>query len=199
MHLAIRYYRVDPDSVEEVMRRVDEGFVPIISSAPGFLAYYALNGEDGTLATVSIFEDQSGAQESVRMAKDFVEEDLASLIPDSPEVLAGEVVVHEASEEEGQGGHASIRRYQINQGASSEALQQFHEGIVPVLDESSGFVAYYGLEADNEIAAVNIFEDRSGAEESNQVAADYVNENLSSILPLSPQITVGEIAIYKTK
>ena len=38
MHLAIRYYRVDPDSVEEVMRRVDEGFVPIISSAPGFLA-----------------------------------------------------------------------------------------------------------------------------------------------------------------
>ncbi len=199
MYLAIRYYQVDPDSVEEVIQRVNEGFVPTVSNAPGFLAYYALNGEDGALATVSVFEDQSGAEESVRMAKDFVEKDLASLVPDSPEVLAGQVVVHEASEEEGQGEYASIRRYQINQGASSEALQQFHEGIVPILDESEGFVAYYGLEAENEIAAVNIFEDRSGAEESNQVAADYVNENLSSILPLPPEITVGEVAIYETK
>jgi Antibiotic biosynthesis monooxygenase len=199
VHLAVRYYRVDPDSVDEVIRRINEGFVPTISDAPGFLAYYALDAEDGVLATVSVFEDRSGAEESIRMAKDYVNEDLSSLIPDPPEVMAGEVVVHEASEEEEQGGYASIRRYQINQGATSEALKQFHEGIVPVLDESPGFVAYYGLEAENEIAAFNIFEDRSGAEESNQVAADYVNENLSSILPLPPEITVGEIAIYKTK
>jgi hypothetical protein len=31
------------------------------------------------------------------------------------------------------------------------------------------------------------------------VAADYVNQNLSSILPLPPEIAVGEIVIYKTK
>ncbi len=143
MHLAIRYYRVDPDSVDEVIRRVNEGFVPIISDAPGFLAYYALDAGDGVLATVSVFENRSGAEESTRMAKDYANEDLGSLIPDPPKVMAGEVVVHETSEKEEQGGYASIRWYQINQGATSEALQQFHEGIVPVLDESPGFVGYF--------------------------------------------------------
>jgi hypothetical protein len=89
MYLAIRYCQVEPVSVEEVIQRINEGFVPTVSNTPGFLAYYALNGEDGTLATVSVFEDQSGAEESVRIAKDSIEKDLASLIPDPPEVLAG--------------------------------------------------------------------------------------------------------------
>ncbi len=43
MYLAIRYYQVDPDSVEEVIQRVNEGFVPTVSNAPGFLAYYVLS------------------------------------------------------------------------------------------------------------------------------------------------------------
>jgi hypothetical protein len=106
VYLGIRYCQVQPDSVEEVIQRINEGFVPTISSAPGFLAYYALNGKDDTLATICVFEDQSGAEESVRIAKDFIEKDLASLIPDPPEVLAGQIVVHEVSEEEGQGGYA---------------------------------------------------------------------------------------------
>ena len=94
MHLAVRYYRVDPDSVDEVIRRVNEGFVPTISDAPGFLAYYTLATGDGVLATVSVFEDRSGAEESVRMAKDYVNEELASLIPDPPEITVGEIAIY---------------------------------------------------------------------------------------------------------
>ena len=30
MHVAIRRYQVDPASAEEVMRQVNEGFIPII-------------------------------------------------------------------------------------------------------------------------------------------------------------------------
>ena len=30
MFAAIRYYRTDPDSIESVVQRVKEGFVPII-------------------------------------------------------------------------------------------------------------------------------------------------------------------------
>lgn len=199
MHLAIRRYRVDPDSVDEVMRRVDEGFVPIISEASGFLGYYALDAGEGRLATISVFEDQAGAEQSNEMAADYVQENLASLLPDPPEITAGEVEVHEASTEGERGSYATIREYQINQGAVDEALRQFNEGIVPILKNSTGFVEYYGLGAENRIAAVNIFESQTEAEESNAVAADYVEENLPSILPLSPEITAGKVVVYETR
>ena len=95
MHVAIRRYQTDPASVEEIMRHVNEGFIPIIKDAEGFLAYYALNSGAGEIATVSVFEDQAGAEESIRMAADWVRQNLAALLPDPPEITAGEVEAHE--------------------------------------------------------------------------------------------------------
>ena len=95
MHVAIRRYQLDPASAHEVMRQVNEGFIPIIKDADGFLAYYALNAGAGEIATVSIFEDQAGAEESIRMAADWVRQNLAALLPNPPEITAGEVEAHE--------------------------------------------------------------------------------------------------------
>jgi quinol monooxygenase YgiN len=95
MHVAIRRYQVDAASVDEVMRQVNEGFIPIIKNADGFLAYYALNAGAGEIATVSVFEDQAGAEESIRMAADWVRQNLAALLPNPPEISAGEVRAHE--------------------------------------------------------------------------------------------------------
>ena len=95
MHVAIRRYQTDPASVDEIMRQVNEGFIPIIKDAEGFLAYYALNAGAGEIATVSVFEDQAGAEESIRMAADWVRQNLAALLPDPPEITAGGVEAHE--------------------------------------------------------------------------------------------------------
>jgi hypothetical protein len=46
---------MDAEAVDELMRRVEEGFVPIISNAPGFIAYYALDAGEGVVASISIF------------------------------------------------------------------------------------------------------------------------------------------------
>ncbi len=73
----------------------DAIFIPIIKDADGFLAYYALNAGAGEIATVSVFEDQAGTEESVRMAADWVRQNLAALLPDPPEITAGEVGAHE--------------------------------------------------------------------------------------------------------
>lgn len=201
MYISIRRYQLDSDSLDEVVQRITEDFVPIISNASGFSAYYALEAEGGLLATVSVFEDKAGTENSNELASDWVEENLASLIDEPPEISAGEVEVHEVGKEQAHGGYATIRKYQINQGALDEALRQFNEGIVSILKERSGFVEYYGLkeEGEREIAAVNIFEDQAEAEESNKVAGDYVEENLSSLLPLSPEITSGEIVVNQKK
>lgn len=96
MYASIRRYKMDPGSVDELMRRVKEGFVPIISRGAGFMAYYAVNAGDGVVASISVFETQAGAEESNRMAASWVKENLAALLPTPPEITAGEVGVHQA-------------------------------------------------------------------------------------------------------
>ena len=95
MHVVIRRYQLDPGSVDEIMRQINEGFIPIIKDAEGFLAYFALNAGAGEIATVSVFEDQAGAEESIKMAADFIRQNMAALLPNPPEITAGEVGAHE--------------------------------------------------------------------------------------------------------
>ncbi|MCZ7462157.1 hypothetical protein [Streptomyces sp. WMMC940] len=76
----------------EAGRRVDEGFVPLMREIPGLLAYYWVDAGTGVMVSTSVFEDEAGAEESVRKAADFVRDHLAPLLPDPPEVMAGRVV-----------------------------------------------------------------------------------------------------------
>ena len=102
MYAAIRRYEIpNPDTVDELTQRLKEGFLPLISEVPGFVAYYAVyEGEfsglyegDVVLTTVSIFEDLAGAQRSTDAAADYVKENLATLLPQAPAVTVGDVVV----------------------------------------------------------------------------------------------------------
>jgi hypothetical protein len=95
MFAAIRRYHTDPDSIEEVARRVTEGFLPLISEMSGFVVYIALNAGQGEYGTVSVFEDQASAEESNRVAEQWVNENLRDLLP-APEFAAGEVVAYKA-------------------------------------------------------------------------------------------------------
>ena len=92
MYVAIRRYQLeDPGSVDEVLGRVHVGSIPIIKDAPGFLTYYALGSGRGAVTSVSVFEDQSAAEESNTKAADWVGQNLASMLPNPPEITAGEV------------------------------------------------------------------------------------------------------------
>ena len=93
MFASVRRYKVDPASIDELKRRVEEAFITIVSSVPGFVAYYVVGGDDGTVFSINIFEDQSNAEDSTRRAATWVEENIASLLPDVPEVTVGEVIV----------------------------------------------------------------------------------------------------------
>jgi hypothetical protein len=97
MYASVRRYELAAGAVDEVMRRVEEDFVQIIGQVPGFLAYYILDAWVGVVVSISIFTDQAGAEESNRMAADYVKENLASLLPNPPEIIAGEVKAHKAA------------------------------------------------------------------------------------------------------
>jgi hypothetical protein len=94
MHASIRRYEgVDSASVEEIIRRAGEGFVPIVSGVAGFVGYYIVDAGDGVLATISVFESEAAAEESNRAAASWVKENLAGLVPSPPQITAGEVRV----------------------------------------------------------------------------------------------------------
>jgi hypothetical protein len=96
MFAAIRRYHTDPDSVDEVARRVNEEFVPMISDMAGFVAYCVIDAGQGEIGSVSVFEDQQSAEESNRRAEEWVNQSLGELLPSPPDFAAGEVVAYKA-------------------------------------------------------------------------------------------------------
>jgi hypothetical protein len=69
--------------------------MPIISQTPGFIAYYGIATEDKVIATVSIFEDQAGVEESNQRAAEWVLQNLAHYVTGIPQITAGEVEFHQ--------------------------------------------------------------------------------------------------------
>jgi heme-degrading monooxygenase HmoA len=64
MFAAIRYYQADPPSIDEVVRRVQEDFVPLIRDMRGFASYFILvpSEREEDIVSVSVFEDQQSAE-----------------------------------------------------------------------------------------------------------------------------------------
>ncbi len=91
MYAAVRRYTGVTDPAE-AGRRVNEGFVPLIRRIPGLLAYYWVDAGNGTMISTSVFESEVGAEESIKKAAVFVRDNLASLLPNPPEVMSGQVV-----------------------------------------------------------------------------------------------------------
>ncbi len=90
MYASIRVYR-NAGYVDELAKLVDERFLPDISAAPGFRTHYAVDVGDGVVASARIFEGPADAEESNRMAADFMREDLASLLANPHDIASGEV------------------------------------------------------------------------------------------------------------
>ena len=93
MFASVRKYYIIPGTSEEFLRRVRRGFVPLISQVPGFRAYHVLQVRDDEVISVSIFDTQAGAEESVRRAADWVAKNIASFIQGLPEITVGQVKI----------------------------------------------------------------------------------------------------------
>jgi hypothetical protein len=65
----------------------------LINAVDGFRAYYVIRDPDGA-TTISVFDDQAGAEESTRVAAQWVGENLGELGLDPPHVTTGEVLLN---------------------------------------------------------------------------------------------------------
>ena len=95
MFAVIRHYLFDQKDSAEIDRLVHDGFVPLIRKAQGFVRYYWLDTGAGEGASLGVFKDKAGADESVRLAADFVRTKMATLLREKPEIIEGPIKAHE--------------------------------------------------------------------------------------------------------
>lgn len=95
MFAVIRHYHFDKKDSAEVDRLVREGFVPLIKKAKGFVRYYWLDTGDGEGASFGVFRDKAGADESVRLAAEYVREHMSKYLREKPEVIEGLIAAHD--------------------------------------------------------------------------------------------------------
>lgn len=93
MYISIRHYQFKPGTVAEVSRRVQEHFIPVISQAPGFIAYYVVTEENDRATSISIFESQAQAEASIQLAAEWVKKIVSDLVVGPPTLIAGEITV----------------------------------------------------------------------------------------------------------
>ena len=96
MYVAVRRYDgvTDPQKAGQM---VDEGFIPLISELPGFVAYYWVDAGDGVMISTSVFEHRDAEEQTNYVAGKFVAEHLAPLLPNPPQISSGEVVAYKGS------------------------------------------------------------------------------------------------------
>jgi hypothetical protein len=93
---SIRRYALRSGDVGELMHIVDQSFADQLSGLEGFEAYHALDCGHGEILSISLFRDQSTAEDSDDQALRFVRRHLAAFDIERTDVIGGAVRVSRA-------------------------------------------------------------------------------------------------------
>lgn len=93
MYAAIRQAKLKPGTSEEVIKRTNEGAVPLIAAAPGFKGYYMVLGDDGSVTTVSMFTDKAAAEACNAKLMDWIKQNVGPHLDGPPKAMEGRVAI----------------------------------------------------------------------------------------------------------
>jgi hypothetical protein len=202
---SIRRYRLLRGSMEELTRRVDEGFAEDIGRRPGFVAYEFMDCRDGEIITLSVFRDADQAEASRELAQRWTEENLQDLEFRRIEVLRGEILVSRAARDMLEPGHtgsarkfASVRRYRLRTGSIGELMHIVDEVFADEIEAMDGFEAYHALDCGGgELVSISLLRDQAAAEESDQRALEFVRRELGGFDIERTEVLGGDVVVSR--
>jgi heme-degrading monooxygenase HmoA len=100
MFTSIRKYNVRRGSAEQLARRVQEGFIPLLREMQGFRSYYLLDGGPDVLITISRFDSADEAFASNEKAAAWVRNNVLEFTKGMPEVMVGNTLIAEVREQD---------------------------------------------------------------------------------------------------
>jgi hypothetical protein len=98
MYASIRRYRMGAGSMDDAMHLADTELADRLAEEPGFVDYQAVDTGDGTITSMTIFEDEEQCLASNRIAAEFVREHLEAFQVERLAVFGGEVMVSRAAD-----------------------------------------------------------------------------------------------------
>ena len=107
--------------------------------------------------------------------------------------------------------YATVRHYTMGAGSLDALMHRVDEEFAPAISQEPGFVAYFVLHTspepglpfvaldpgDRTVEAIGIFHDKASAEQSNELAADYVRENLGEFELTLTELSGGEVLVSR--
>ena len=90
--------------------------------------------------------------------------------------------------------YATVRRYEGNAELADELKAREGE-VKDIVSNIPGFVAYYLIRSGNDTVSVSVYQDESGAQQSNDAARNWLGENLPDVAPSPPQISAGDVIV----
>ncbi len=204
MFASIRRYRLQRGSMEELTRRVDDGFAEDIGRRPGFVAYEFIDCGDGEILTLSVFRDADQAEASRELALRWTEENLQDLEFGRLEALRGEILVSRAARDMLEPGHAgaarkfaSVRRYRLRTGSIGELMHIVDEVFANAIEAMDGFEAYHAFDCRREIVSISLLRDQAAAEESDERALEFVRRDLADFDIERTEVIGGEVVVSR--
>lgn len=93
---------------------------------------------------------------------------------------------------------ANVRLYRIAAGQLDEAMHLADTELADRLAEEPGFVAYEVMATeDGNVCSMTIFEDREGADRSQDLAAEFVRDHLSGMEVERTGSMIGEVMVSR--
>jgi hypothetical protein len=93
-----RYEGIEPSNIDELTKKIDESLAPKLSKLPGFSSYFVIDTGNGVMSSIGVFETSAQANDSTRVASEWVrDEKLERILQNPPKVTDGEVIVHQSN------------------------------------------------------------------------------------------------------
>jgi hypothetical protein len=91
MYAAVRHYHFKKEESEKIDQLVQDVLMPQLQKAQGFVSYHWLDTGEGEGASLSVYENKAGADESIHIAAAFVKEYLGNSVMQKTEIIEGPV------------------------------------------------------------------------------------------------------------
>jgi hypothetical protein len=185
MFVSIRRYFVHKAPARELAELVDQDFADRIGAQPGFVSYEFLDGGDGEALTISAFQEAAQAENSRALARRWLDEALGDFELTTLEAVHGQIKLMHATaarlpraHPDAPAGFVAVRRARFARGTVEELVKRAGE-FARQLETLPGFSSYEVLDCgDGDIIALSRFRERTPAEQSDELAARFVGDEL---------------------
>ena len=199
MHVTLRRYADAGARVDEIGRKVEQGLVPILRDQEGFRLYGAFASEAGDAVSISVFDRQEQGAQAHERARGWVQAELRDLLPDPPEVFAGETGFAELSPglRDGARPFVVIRKFE-GLGPMEATREVVRKHTAPVITGSPGFLAFLNFRdspTGTRGAVVTLFDTRDNAIRSHERIVAVLREHGSGVVPAPSRVLMGQAII----